>query len=126
MTRATCSQRFTTGSRRALTRWIFRKRKHCYKRWKAEQHSSQRRVRCKMDQGDRSANEPNQSRREGRGDEDIDAHPGPLAGVFSGRGHRIRLTLRQWVHIMENHDYMAGNRELVLKTLADPDELVEG
>jgi hypothetical protein len=79
-----------------------------------------------MDQGDRSANEPNQSRREGRGDEDIDAHPGPLAEVFSVRGHRIRLTLRQWVHIMENHDYMAGNRELVLKTLADPDELVEG
>jgi hypothetical protein len=36
------------------------------------------------------------------------------------------LTLRQWVHIIENHDYMAGNRELVLETIADPDELIEG
>jgi hypothetical protein len=49
-----------------------------------------------------------------------------LTEVFSVQGHRIRLTLRQWVHIMENHDYMAGNRELVLDTIADPDELIEG
>jgi hypothetical protein len=79
-----------------------------------------------MDQGDRPTNEPSQSRREDRGDENIDAHPAPLAEVFSVRNHRIRLTLRQWVHIIENHDYMAGNRELVLETIADPDELVEG
>jgi hypothetical protein len=79
-----------------------------------------------MDQGDRPANEPSQSRREGRGDEIIDAHPAPLAEVFSVRGHRIRLTLRQRVHIIDNHDYIAGNRELVLETMADPDELVEG
>jgi hypothetical protein len=67
-----------------------------------------------MNQGDRPANDPTQSRREGRGDENTDAHPAPLAEVFSIRGHRIRLTLRQWVHIIENHYYMAGNRELVL------------
>jgi hypothetical protein len=79
-----------------------------------------------MNQGDRPANEPNQTRREGRGDENIDTHLPPLAEVFSVRGHRIRLTLRQWVHTIENHDYMAGNRELVLETIADPDELVEG
>jgi hypothetical protein len=79
-----------------------------------------------MDQGDRHTNEPSQSRREGLAEENIDAHPAPLAEVFSVRGHRIRLTLRQWVHIIENHDYMAGNRELVLETIADPDELVEG
>ena len=79
-----------------------------------------------MDQGDRPAHEPSQSRREGRGDENIDVHLPLLAEVFSVRDHRIRLTLRQWVHIIENHDYMAGNRELVLETIADPDELVEG
>lgn len=53
-------------------------------------------------------------------------HPAVLAEVLSVLGHRIRLTLRQWVHIAENHDYMAGNRELVLETLTDPDELVVG
>jgi hypothetical protein len=79
-----------------------------------------------MDQADRPADEPHQSQRAGRGDENIDVHLPPLAEVFSVRGHRIRLTLRQWVHIIENHDYMAGNRELVLETMADPDELVEG
>ena len=79
-----------------------------------------------MDQGDRPAHEPSQRRREGRRDENIDTRPAPLAEVFSVRGHRIRLILRQWVHIIENHDDMAGNRELVLETIADPDELVEG
>lgn len=79
-----------------------------------------------MDQGDPPSNEPSQSRREGQGDENIDAHLLPLAEVFSAQGHRIRLTLRQWVHIIENHDYMAGNRELVLETVADSDALVEG
>jgi hypothetical protein len=49
-----------------------------------------------------------------------------VAEVYAVRGHQIRLTLRQWVHIIENHDYMAGNRELVLETVADPDELLEG
>jgi hypothetical protein len=38
--------------------------------------------------------------------------PAVLAEVISVRGHRIRLTLRQWLHISENHDYMAGNRTL--------------
>jgi hypothetical protein len=52
--------------------------------------------------------------------------PAVLAEVISVRGHRIRLTLRQWLHISENHDYMAGNRTLVLETTADPDELVAG
>lgn len=47
-----------------------------------------------------------------------------LAEVVSVHGHRIRLTLRQWLHISENHDYMAGNRTLVVETIAAPDELV--
>jgi hypothetical protein len=46
--------------------------------------------------------------------------------VVSVQGHRIHLTLRQWIHIIENHDYMAGNRELVLETIADPDQLIAG
>ena len=49
-----------------------------------------------------------------------------LAEVLSVRGHRIRLTLRQWLHMSENHDYMAGNRALVPETVADPDALVTG
>ena len=49
-----------------------------------------------------------------------------LAEVRAVSGHIIRLTLRQWAHIIENHDYMAGNRELVLETVAEPDELVRG
>jgi hypothetical protein len=52
--------------------------------------------------------------------------PPVLAEVVSVRGHRIRLTLRQWLHMSENHDYMAGNRTLVLETIADPDELLAG
>ena len=52
--------------------------------------------------------------------------PTGLAEVVSVRGHRIRLTLRQWLHISENHDYMAGNRTLVLETIANPDALVAG
>lgn len=54
------------------------------------------------------------------------SQPPVVAEVHSVRGHRIRLTPRQWVHIIENHDYMAGNREVVLETVADPDELLEG
>jgi hypothetical protein len=49
-----------------------------------------------------------------------------LAEVVSVHGHHIRLMLRQWLHISENHHYMAGNRTLVLETIADPDELVAG
>ena len=49
-----------------------------------------------------------------------------LVTVPSVRGHTIRLTYKQWVHITESHDYMVGNREKVLETLADPDRLVTG
>jgi hypothetical protein len=49
-----------------------------------------------------------------------------LAEVVSVRGHRICLTLRQWLHISENYDYMAGNRSLVLETIADPNKRLIG
>ena len=54
------------------------------------------------------------------------AEPVVLAEVISVRGHPIRLTLQQWLHISENHDYMAGNRSLVLEIIADPDKLLVG
>jgi len=54
------------------------------------------------------------------------SEPSTLAEVRSVQGHRIRMTIRQWLHISENHDYMAGNRALVLETIADLDELLAG
>ena len=49
-----------------------------------------------------------------------------LSTVPSIARHTIRLTHKQWVHITESHDYMAGNQEKVLETVADPDSLVTG
>ena len=37
----------------------------------------------------------------------------------------IRLTYKQWVHIIESHDYMAGNLDLVLES-ENPDYIVCG
>lgn len=44
----------------------------------------------------------------------------------SKNGVIIRLTYKQWVHILESHDYMAGNSELVMETVEDPDYIVSG
>ena len=49
-----------------------------------------------------------------------------LSTVLSVNYHTIRLTYRQWGHITESHDYMAGNREKILETVADPDCLTTG
>ena len=38
----------------------------------------------------------------------------------------IRLTYRQWAHIIENHDYMSGCTDIVPETIADPDMIVRG
>ena len=38
----------------------------------------------------------------------------------------IRLTRKQWTHITESHDYMAGNIEKVMQTVAEPDCLARG
>ena len=38
----------------------------------------------------------------------------------------IRLTYKQWVHIVESHDYMSGNIDLVLETIEDPDYIIRG
>lgn len=38
----------------------------------------------------------------------------------------IRLTNERWVHIVENHDDLAGRFYEVLDTIADPDTILEG
>lgn len=40
-------------------------------------------------------------------------------------GNTIRVTVRQWTHITESHDYMAGNLDKVLETLAEPSRIIE-
>lgn len=49
-----------------------------------------------------------------------------LQTVISIRGHVIRLTVKQWMHIIEAHDYMAGNMDKVLETVAEPIEVIDG
>jgi len=49
-----------------------------------------------------------------------------LSIVPSVNNHAIRLTYQQWVHITESHDYMVGNREMILETVSDPDRLTTG
>ena len=46
--------------------------------------------------------------------------------VISQNGLPIRLTYKQWSHITENHDYMAGCIDMVLETIAEPDLIVKG
>lgn len=40
-------------------------------------------------------------------------------------GHTIRVTARQWAHITELHDYMAGNLDIVLEAVAEPLVVIE-
>jgi hypothetical protein len=49
-----------------------------------------------------------------------------LQTVISVNGHVIRITEKQWAHVTENHDYMSGNLDKILETLADPERIVEG
>lgn len=44
----------------------------------------------------------------------------PLRVAVSVHGHSIRLTPAQWTHVVEAHDYMAGNLDLVVETLSGP------
>lgn len=46
--------------------------------------------------------------------------------AVSAFGNTIRVTVRQWTHITESHDYMAGNLDKVLETLAEPSRIIEG
>ena len=49
-----------------------------------------------------------------------------LQTAISVHGNTIRVTARQWSHITEAHDYVAGNLDKVLETLAEPSQGVEG
>lgn len=49
-----------------------------------------------------------------------------LATVNSKDGIPIRITHERWSHIVENHDYMAGNIDKVIETLEDPGYIVSG
>jgi len=49
-----------------------------------------------------------------------------LHTVTSVFGNRIRITARQWAHVTEAHDYMSGNMDKVLETLAEPDRVIAG
>ena len=33
----------------------------------------------------------------------------------------IRLTYKQWAHIIDSHDYMAGNLDMVVESVENPD-----
>lgn len=46
--------------------------------------------------------------------------------VISKNGKVIRLTTERWFHIVESHDYMAGNQDLVLETIEIPDMMTKG
>ena len=41
-------------------------------------------------------------------------------------GKTIRLTYRQWMHIVEAHDYMAGCLQMIMETINLPDMVAIG
>ena len=49
-----------------------------------------------------------------------------IGTVISKNRKEIRLTSERWSHIVESHDYMAGNQDIVFETLEDPDIIVGG
>lgn len=46
--------------------------------------------------------------------------------IKSKNGVSIRLTAERWLHIIENHDDLAGYYDGVLKTVEDPDYVIKG
>lgn len=49
-----------------------------------------------------------------------------IGAVISKNGKEIRLTAERWFHIVEAHDYMAGNQDFVFETLESPDTIISG
>lgn len=47
-----------------------------------------------------------------------------LRTVTSVHGNSIRITARQWSHVIEAHDYMAGNLDKVAETLSEPTRII--
>jgi hypothetical protein len=50
----------------------------------------------------------------------------PLQTALSVSGHTIRVTVAQWAHITEAHDYVSGNLDKVLETLSEPSRVLAG
>ena len=48
-----------------------------------------------------------------------------IGSVISKNGIEIRVTSERWSHITEAHDYMAGNLDIVLETIEDPDIIID-
>ena len=46
--------------------------------------------------------------------------------AYSKNGVTVRLTDERWIHIVENHDDMAGHYEDVLSALENPDCIIRG
>jgi hypothetical protein len=49
-----------------------------------------------------------------------------LQTATSVNGYTVRITIQQWAHITESHDYMAGNLDKVTETLAEPSRVIQG
>jgi hypothetical protein len=49
-----------------------------------------------------------------------------LQQTISIFNHAIRVTSQQWAHITEAHDYMSGNLDMVLETVSEPEQVIEG
>jgi len=49
-----------------------------------------------------------------------------IGTVTSKNDKEIRLTEERWSHIVEAHDYMAGNQDMVFETLENPDSIIDG
>lgn len=47
-----------------------------------------------------------------------------LYTVTSVFGNTIRITATQWAHVTEAHDYMSGNMDKILETLAEKKGIV--
>jgi hypothetical protein len=46
--------------------------------------------------------------------------------VFSKNGFPIRLPDERWIHIVENHDDLAGHMDDVLEAIENPDFIIQG
>lgn len=49
-----------------------------------------------------------------------------MEAAYSKNHVPIRLTPERWLHIVENHDDMAGYRDTVLEIVEHPDAVVRG
>lgn len=49
-----------------------------------------------------------------------------IQAIESRNNVPIRLTYKQWVHIVESHDYMSGCLDVVIETISEPDCIVRG